>query len=254
MADQQPVIQLRQLTYIINNHIILDHVDLDIYTREIFAVMGLSGTGKTTLLRLICGLIKPTSGSILILGQDITKMSEAQLNQVRAHLGLVFQYGALFDSLNVLENVGFRLFESTNLSDAQVHKIVEDKLRLVGLPGTEKLMPAELSGGMQKRIGIARALVCEPDMLLYDEPTSGLDPIIAATIDCLICDLRTKVGITEVIVSHDVHSVLRMADRIALLYNGRFHLVGTADEFRKSTDPLVRQFLDGSLEGPIQVA
>ena len=253
MSDPRAIIQLRQLTYIINNHIIIDHVDLDIYEREIFAVMGLSGCGKTTLLRLMCGLISPTSGSIRVLDQEITRLSESKMNAVREHMGLVFQYGALFDSLSVGENVGFRLYEQTNLSDEQIYSAIDEKLHLVGLPGTESLMPAEVSGGMQKRIGIARALMGNPEMLLYDEPTSGLDPIIAATIDRLIVDLRNKVGVTEVIVSHDVHSVLRMADRMALLYGGRFRLIGTTDEFDHSTDPVVRQFLEGQTDGPIQV-
>jgi len=254
MPDPRVIIQLKQLSYSINDHIVIDHIDLDIYEQEIFVVMGLSGCGKTTLLRLICGLIQPTSGSILIQNRDITAMSESELNSVRAHMGLVFQFGALFDSLSVGENVGFRLYEQTNLAKAQVAIAIDEKLRLVGLPDTEQLLPAEVSGGMQKRIGIARALMGDPEMLLYDEPTSGLDPIIAATIDGLIVDLRNKVGVTEVIVSHDVHSVLRMADRMALLYDGRFRLIGTADEFNNSTDPVVRQFLEGKTEGPIQVA
>lgn len=252
--SEQPLVQLRQLTYSVNNHVILDHFDLDIYPHEIFAVMGLSGAGKTTILRMIFGLIKPTSGSICVLGQEITRMNETELNKIREHMGLVFQFGALFDSLTVGENVGFRLLEHTNMPDDQIDKIVDEKLHLVGLPGTEKLMPSELSGGMQKRIGIARALVGDPSILLYDEPTSGLDPIIAATIDNLISDLRNKVGVTEIIVSHDVHSVLRMADRMALLYNGKCQLAGTAEEFTRSTDPVVRQFLEGNTEGPIQVA
>ncbi len=215
--------------------------------------MGLSGSGKTTLLRLLCGLIKPTSGSIFVLEQDITRMNEQDLNILREKMGLVFQFGALFDSLNVGENVGFRLYEQTDLPEERVYAAIDEKLCLVGLPDTERLMPSELSGGMQKRIGIARALMGDPSVLLYDEPTSGLDPIIAATIDRLIVDLRDKVGVTEVIVSHDVFSVLRMADRMALLYGGRFRLIGTAEEFNALTDPVVRQFLDGQIDGPIHV-
>jgi len=253
MAEQEPVFQLRDLTYRIGDHTILDHIDLDISAREIFAVLGMSGSGKTTLLRLMFGLIRPTSGAIIVLGQDITRLGEDELNRVREQMGLVFQFGALFDSLTVRENVGFRLYEHTNAPEATVRRVVAEKLRLVGMPDTEELNPASLSGGMQKRVGVARALVGDPQLLLYDEPTSGLDPIIAATIDELIVRLRHEVGVTEIIVSHDVRSVLRMADRMALLYEGHFRLVGTADDFRASTDPVIRQFLEGDTQGPIQV-
>ncbi|HEY3375872.1 MAG TPA: ABC transporter ATP-binding protein [Armatimonadota bacterium] len=253
MAERQPVVQIRGLTYAVGGRTILEDIDLDIYEREVFAVMGLSGTGKTTLLRLITGLIRPISGSIRVLGDEITTMNESALNVMREQVGLVFQYGALFDSLTVRENVGFRLYEGTNLPDAEILPIVTEKLRLVGMSGTEDLYPAELSGGMQKRVGIARTLVSNPHVLMYDEPTSGLDPIIAATIDELILRLRDELGVGEIVVSHDVRSVLRMADRMALLYNGHVQAIGTTDDFRTSADPIVRQFMEGNTEGPIQV-
>lgn len=252
-AEKQPVIEIQQLTYVIGERTILDGIDLQVFSGEILAVMGLSGTGKTTLLRLISGLIKPTSGTIQVLGEEITTMTEVELNQKRERVGFVFQYGALFDSLSVRENVGFRLYETTNLPETAISKVVADKLHLVGMSGTEALYPAELSGGMQKRVGIARALVGDPVVLLYDEPTSGLDPVIAATIDALICELRTALKVTEVIVSHDVHSIERMADRMVLLYNGKVQLIGLPEDFHQSTDPVVRQFMEGSTEGPIQV-
>lgn len=253
MAECESVIQLRQLCYRIEDHVILDGVDLDIHAGEVFAVLGMSGSGKTTLLRQMFGLIRPTSGSISVLGQEITIMDETALNRIREKMALVFQFGALFDSLNVRENVGFRLYEQTKKREDDVRAVVAEKLRLVGMPDTEELFPAELSGGMQKRVGVARALVGDPRILLYDEPTSGLDPIIAATIDELIINLRNELGVTEIIVSHDVPSVLRMADRMALLHNGTFRLIGTAADFNASTDPVVRQFMDGDINGPIQV-
>ena len=253
MPDKQPIVQLKELSYEIGGRMIFDRVDLDILAGEIFAVMGLSGAGKTTLLRLIVGLIRPTSGSILIYGEDITTLDEAELNRVRRRIGLVFQYGALFDSLNVRENVGFWLYEHTNQPEEEIRLAVAENLRLVGLPGNEELYPSELSGGMQKRVGIARALVGQPRILLYDEPTSGLDPIIAANIDDLIVQLRDTLGVTEIVVSHDVANVLRKADRAALLYEGRLRMIGAPADFRASADPVVRQFLEGNTEGPIQV-
>jgi phospholipid/cholesterol/gamma-HCH transport system ATP-binding protein len=252
-AQQEPVIELRDLHYEVAGRVILNGISLTIYAGEIFAVMGLSGMGKTTILRLIMGLIHPTRGSILVLGQDITRMDERDLNRLRAQLGLVFQFGALFDSLTVRENVGFRLYEQSRLREGQIRAQVAEKLALVGMSGTEDLYPSELSGGMQKRAGIARALISDPHVLLYDEPTSGLDPVIKATIDEVITRLRAEVGVAEVIVSHDVLSILRMADRVAMLHDGRLQFVGTIDEVKTCTDPVVRQFLEGRIEGPIHV-
>ena len=252
-SDRPPIVELKQLTYVVDGRAILDHVDLAIYPGAIFVMLGLSGSGKTTLLRLMTGLIRPTSGALCIFGQDVAAMTEAQLNVIRARMGLVFQFSALFDSLSVGENVAFRLHEHTNMPEEQVRTVVAEKLRLVGMPGAEDNYPAELSGGMQKRVGIARALVGDPEVLFYDEPTSGLDPVIAATIDELIVKLRNELGVTEIIVSHDIHSVLQMADRMALLFNGRLRLVGPPADFQASADPVVSQFIQGKTDGPIQM-
>jgi phospholipid/cholesterol/gamma-HCH transport system ATP-binding protein len=250
---ETPLIRIRDMSYTIGDRQIFDRINLDIFPQEIIAVMGLSGTGKTTLLRLITGLIRPTEGLITVFGQNLTGMSETEMNTVRLRMGLVFQFGALFDSLTVRENVGFTLYEHTNQPEEEIARQVAEKLRLVGLPGTEGLYPASLSGGMQKRVGIARVLIGNPEALLFDEPTSGLDPVIAAAIDELMLTLRKELGIAEVIVTHDVQSALRMSDRLALLYEGGIRLVGTVADFQNSTDPVVRQFIEGNTEGPIQV-
>ncbi len=247
------IIELENLSYSIAGREILNDVSLSINEGEIFAVVGLSGTGKTTLLRLITGLIKPTEGKLYVMGQDITQKNEKELNIMRQKLGLVFQYGALFDSLTVEENVGFHLCEHSNMKDDEIRKIVADRLHEVGMPGIEKMKPAELSGGMQKRVGIARALVSNPSILLYDEPTSGLDPVIAAAIDELIVSLRDNLGVTEVIVSHDVPDILHLANRAAMLYEGKLQFCGNAEEFKASNDPVVQQFINGSTDGPIHV-
>jgi phospholipid/cholesterol/gamma-HCH transport system ATP-binding protein len=253
MTTTTPLIRIRDLTYIVGDKTIFDCVSLDVFPREILAVMGLSGAGKTTLLRLITGLIRPTDGIITVFGENLTAMTERELDAVRARMGLVFQFGALFDSLTVRENVGFSLYEHTNRREDDIIAQVAEKLRLVGLPNTEALYPASLSGGMQKRVGIARVLIGNPEVLLFDEPTSGLDPVIAAAIDELLMELRRELGIAEVIVTHDVPNALRMADRLALLYEGGLRLVGTREEFQASTDPVVRQFMEGNTEGPIHV-
>ncbi len=246
-----PPIQLEKLHYSINGEALLDGLDLTVRRGEIVAIMGRSGTGKTTVLRLIMGLIRPTSGSIRINGAEITSLGEQDLGAVRADMGMVFQGAALFDSMTVGENVAFGLLEHRRLPAAEVAGRMQQLLEMVDMAGTEDLLPAQLSGGMRKRIGIARALALEPSIMLYDEPTAGLDPISAAATDALISRLRDRVGVTSLIVSHDVQSLRRISDRAAVLHKGRFLAVAPMVELERTSDAAISQFLSGSPDGPL---
>jgi len=256
--DGQPKIDIQDLHYSVDEREILKGITLGVRTGEVLCVMGLSGGGKSTLLRCIAGLARPTSGEIHICGDEISKMSEDDLVAVRARMGVVFQYAALFDSMNVFDNIAFGILrgprrrEYRKLSRTTIIRMVAERLREVGLPGTEKRMPNELSGGMRRRVGLARALVTEPEIVLYDEPTSGLDPVTAASIDDLILRTRDQNGVTSVVVSHDMGSIRRIADTVLMIYDGRAHFLGTRDEAFESDDLVVRQFVTGSLDGPIQ--
>ena len=250
-ATQPPPIELEQLCYAIDGKAILDRVDLTIQPGEIFAVMGRSGTGKTTLLRLIIGLVRPTEGRVLVNGADVTQLREPELDELRKGMGMVFQGAALFDSMTVGENVGFALVEHRRLPASRLAARVSELLAMVDMDGSEDLMPGQLSGGMRKRVGVARALALEPSIMLYDEPTAGLDPISAAASDELIRRLRDTVGVTSVIVSHDVQSLRRVSDRAALLHRGRFLAVGPIGELETSPDPAVAQFLAGLPDCPL---
>ena len=250
-ATQPPPIELEQLCYAIDGKAILDRVDLTIQPGEIFAVMGRSGTGKTTLLRLIMGLVRPTDGRIRVNGADLTQLREPDLDELRKGMGMVFQSAALFDSMTVGENVGFALVEHRRLPASRLAARVSELLAMVDMDGSEDLMPAQLSGGMRKRVGVARALALEPSIMLYDEPTAGLDPISAAASDELIRRLRDTVGVTSVIVSHDVQSLRRVSDRAALLHRGRFIAVGPIGVLETNPDPAVAQFLAGLPNGPM---
>jgi phospholipid/cholesterol/gamma-HCH transport system ATP-binding protein len=247
------VIAALQLSYRISGHSILRRVDLSVEKGETMAVMGMSGAGKSTLLKCMGGLQRPTGGQMMIDGTDIARMPERDLDQIRCRIGMVFQYAALFDSLNVYDNVCFGLRRHNHLSEEAIAEVVRAKLAMVGLPRTEILMPSELSGGMQKRVGLARALAMEPDIVLYDEPTAGLDPITSATIADLIVKTRDQIGVTSVVVTHDVPTVKRVASRIAMLHRGKIIAMGTTQEMENSADPAVRQFMNGSTEGPIQI-
>jgi phospholipid/cholesterol/gamma-HCH transport system ATP-binding protein len=238
-----PAIRLENLVYQVRDHKVLEGVSLEIQPGEILAVMGRSGSGKTTILRLIMGLIRPVSGHIWIDGQEITALKEAELLEVRAGMGLVFQNAALFDSLTVAENVAFGLVEQGGVEETELAARVGEYLAMVGMAGTERLYPAELSGGMKKRVGVARALIMKPQIMLYDEPTAGLDPPTAHSLNELIADLRQRLGVTTIIVSHDVPSLAQVADRAALLEDGKILTAGTLSELAQSESPVVREFL-----------
>jgi len=246
------MITVRQLNYSIGAKTVLRDVNLRVERGETLSVMGVSGSGKTTLLKILAGLLRPASGQVFIDLSDTTRLSEDELNRVRHRLGVVFQFGALFDSLTVYENVSFALTRHTHLSKAEIDDIVEEKLSLVGLPETQSLMPSQLSGGMQKRVGLARAIAMSPEVLLYDEPTSGLDPVMTTVIDNLVMGMRDRLGVTSVIVSHALPSIFRISDRIAMLHDGVIIACGTADEIRASKDERVQQFIQGKVEGPIR--
>lgn len=247
------MITVSELSYRVSGKSILRRVDLSVEKGETVAVMGMSGAGKSTLLKCIGGLLWPTGGLVMIDGTDITRMRESQLDPVRRRIGMVFQYAALFDSLTVYENVSFGLRRHTNLSEQQIAEIVAARLSVVGLPRTEHLMPSQLSGGMQKRVGLARALAMDPEIVLYDEPTAGLDPITSATIAELIVRAREEFGVTSVVVSHDIPTIRRVANRIAMLHHGKIVAMGSVEEMTKSDNPVVTQFMEGRTDGPIQI-
>ena len=218
------------------------HVSLDIADGETIAIIGGSGSGKSTLLRLLIGLIRPTSGEIWIGDTEIGQLDERALDRVRLRMGMVFQYSALFDSMTVGDNVAFGLHEHTDKSDAEIREIVREKLHLVGLDGVEGMMPPELSGGMQKRVSLARAIAIEPEIILYDEPSSGLDPIMTEKIDELIIHTQRELHVTSVVVTHDMASACRIADRIAMVYQGELIAVAPVEEFKKLRDERVQAF------------
>jgi phospholipid/cholesterol/gamma-HCH transport system ATP-binding protein len=228
------------------DRVALSNVTLSCYPGEIAVVIGGSGAGKTTLLKILIGLDRPTSGSVILDGVDLAKLSERELNKTRRKLGMVFQYSALLDSMNVLENVAFPLREHTKLNDREIRAKVIDKLKALGLTDVEQRFPSELSGGMKKRVGLARALMLEPRVLLYDEPTSGLDPITSRRVDDMILETRDKFGVTSVVISHDMTSALKIADHVHLLAQGRIVASGTPQELGHSSHELVKSFLDSS--------
>jgi phospholipid/cholesterol/gamma-HCH transport system ATP-binding protein len=248
--DQKPIV-VRDLVKRFNGVTVLDGLNFRVNRGEVLVVMGASGCGKSTLLRLLIGAMAPTSGSIEILGSDLARLEGGDLDALRMKTGILFQSGALFNSLTVGENISLPLREHTRLSPETIGIMVKMKLEMVGLRDFEHLMPAELSGGMKKRVGLARAMALDPRIMFYDEPTAGLDPVAGGMIDELMIDLNRKTGVTSIVVTHDMGSAFRVAHRMILLFRGRAVAEGTPEEIRASADPLVRQFVGGLADGPI---
>ena len=236
------MIKIKNVSKYFNTKAALKQINLEVHDGETLAVIGGSGSGKSTLLRLMIGLIQPTEGEIWIGDDEISRMSEEELTHVRLRMGMVFQYSALFDSMTVGDNVAFGLVEHTDYSKDKINAIVKEKLRQVGLEGVENLMPNELSGGMKKRVSLARAIAIEPEIIFYDEPSSGLDPITTTKIDELIITTQKNLGVTSIVVTHDMASACRIADRIAMVYQGELIALDTVKNFRQIQDPRVQEF------------
>ena len=240
-----PLLQVRDLVQKIGSQEILKGMNLDIYDGETLVLLGKSGGGKSVFLRHLIGLMRPVSGSILFEGEDITKLKERQLEPVRRKIGMLFQDGALFDSMNVFDNVAFPLRERGERDPSVIHQKVEESLARVNMRGHEKKMPVNLSGGMRKRVALARAIISPPNVILYDEPTAGLDPIVSDSINKLIRRLQAELHVTSVVVTHDMVSCNHIADRVALLNEGRIYFMGSTEDLRTSSDPTIRDFVDG---------
>jgi phospholipid/cholesterol/gamma-HCH transport system ATP-binding protein len=250
-ANDSCIVRIRGLRYAAGTRAIFDGVDLDVQRGGVTAIMGPSGTGKTTLLRLITGQIRPDAGEVLVDGQDVTGLSRKGLYAMRRRMGMLFQNGALLSDFNVFENVAFPLREHTRLPDRLVRNIVLPKLHAVGLRGAAALMPYELSGGMARRVALARAIVMDPELLIYDEPFVGLDPISLGVVLRLIRELNDALGISSIVVSHDVREIAAVADRAYLLSGGRVLASGKPGDLTESEQPEVRQFMRGLPDGPV---
>jgi len=246
------MIELRGVTKSFGSQTVLNGLNLKIPAGLITAVIGPSGEGKSVLLKHMIGLMRPDSGNVVVDGEPITCLGRRRMNRVREKFGMLFQNSALFDSLTVFENVAFPLQEKTSLSDAEIARKVRDALLQVGLTGADAKYPDQLSGGMKKRVGLARALLMNPRIILFDEPTTGLDPVICRAIHQMIKQTHARFGYTAVVVSHEIPEIFDISDRVAVLYRGSIIQCGTQEEIQNSSHPAVRQFISGSLEGPIQ--
>jgi len=247
-------IEIRNVSKSFNTHRVLQNVHLTVPKGSTLVVIGRSGCGKSVLLKHMMGLLQPDSGEVFVDGEDIWKLDAKQMNSLRLRMNMVFQGGALFDSLTVGENVGFELIEHYGIKGEELLDRVEESLSLVGLSGIGNLMPSELSGGMRKRVALARAICIKPEIILYDEPTTGVDPITADSINELIRGLHDKLNVTSIVVTHDMKSAYKIADRIAMLFNGKIIAQGTSEEIQHTTHPIVHQFINGLAKGPITEA
>ncbi|HHT9120472.1 MAG TPA: ABC transporter ATP-binding protein [Candidatus Hypogeohydataceae bacterium YC41] len=239
------IIELKDVCKSFNGLLVHKGINLFIKQGEILSLIGSSGSGKTVLLKEIIGLLRPERGKIFVMGRDVTTLKEKELLEIRRNVGMVFQSSALFDSLTVLENVAYPLKEHLRLSGAEIRERVRERLAMVGLYGIENKMPGELSGGMKKRVALARAIATDPKIILYDEPNTGVDPINARKINEMIVNLRERLGVTSVVVTHDMHSVRAVTDRIAMLYDGKIIAEGSWKDFEESQDPFIREFMRG---------
>jgi phospholipid/cholesterol/gamma-HCH transport system ATP-binding protein len=249
----EPFIKIRELYKSFGRQKVLDGVDLNINRGESIVVIGQSGCGKSVLLKHLIRLLEPDRGEVLFDGLDVNQIDQHELVGVRHRVGMLFQSAALFDSMTVEENVGLGLREARRYTEREIEEIVLEKLAMVGLSTAADKSPAELSGGMRKRVGLARAIADNPEVLLYDEPTTGLDPITADMIDSLIVDLNTKLNVTSIAVTHDMKSAFKIANRIVMLYHGRVEFDGSPDQIRTTDNAIVKQFITGSAEGPVEV-
>ncbi len=252
MADMSgPIIQVEGLSKSFGQVPILKDLSLDIERDRITFIIGHSGAGKSVLLKLILGLIKPDEGRILVDGQNIVKFGERRLDRLRRRFGFLFQNAALFDSITIGENIAFPLRVHARLKDKEIWEKVRQKMDMVGLGEIQDRMPSEISGGMRKRVGLARALILEPEILLFDEPTTSLDPILAEVVDDLIFETQKHIGVTSIVVSHDIPAALRIANKIAMIYDGSIRAYTDSIELQTLDDPVVQQFLKGESEGPM---
>ena len=245
------VAELRDVTMQFEDKLVLDDLSLKIQPQDRLVILGQSGSGKSTILRLILGILYPNAGSIFFKQFEITRLPRRKLQRIRRHIGMVYQYSALLSSLTVRDNVALPLDETTDKNQDEIDTIVDEKLELVGMKDARNLMPSELSGGMRKRVSLARALVLEPELILFDEPVAGLDPVMSSVIDELIITLSEKSKVTSIIVTHEMDSAFRIATRMAMLYQGKIIEEGKPEKLKQSKNPVVSQFLSGSTEGPI---
>jgi phospholipid/cholesterol/gamma-HCH transport system ATP-binding protein len=249
--SETPLVHLDDIVLRFGEKTVLDGIDLKVFGKDRLVILGQSGGGKSTMLRLILGILKPTSGIVRYRHLQVQRLSRSKLNLLRSRIGMVYQYSALISSMTVRENLALPMEELGRSSRKEIDRLIEQNLGIVGMSGTEESMPAELSGGMRKRVSLARALMMEPELILFDEPSAGLDPVISSVIDELIISLTEKTNTTSVIVTHEMESAFRIATRMAMLYQGKIIQEGFPDQFRASDNPVVHQFVTGTTEGPI---